>query len=220
VTVDGTLRPGRGNRADLAAKRLLDILGAAILLLPLAPLATVAALLLQAGGRGPVFFRQEREGRHGRPFLILKLRTMHVDADARLRRHLAADPAAAAAFARSGCLAHDPRIVRPAGAWVRKYSIDEIPQLWNVLVGEMSLVGPRPLPPAEAAGLFDAPTRRARLTVRPGMSGLWQVSRGSKSIRLDAAALDLRYVQSRSLRLDLEILLRTPAAVLSGRGLV
>jgi lipopolysaccharide/colanic/teichoic acid biosynthesis glycosyltransferase len=209
-----------GEIADASAKRLIDIVGAAILLLLLGPVALAVALFIRAYSPGPLLYCQEREGLHGRAFRIRKLRTMYSDAAERLRQHLEASPAAAAEFARNRCLRRDPRIVGRPGAFVRKYSIDEIPQFWNVLVGEMSLVGPRPLRPSDAELLFDRDTRRQRLLVRPGLSGLWQVTRSGKSdIMRNLAELDLLYVRTRSIWLDLHILLRTPVAVFSGGGL-
>ena len=213
-------RQSMGKIADASAKRLIDVVGAIILLLLLAPVALAVALLIRSYGPGPAFYCQEREGLHGRTFRIRKLRTMHADAPERLRRHLEASPEAAAEFARNRCLRRDPRIVGRPGAFARKYSLDEIPQFWNVLVGDMSLVGPRPLRPSDAEVLLDRDTRRQRLLVRPGMSGLWQVTRSGKSdIMRNLGELDLLYVRTRSIWLDLHILLRTPAAVFSGGGL-
>lgn len=204
-----------------AAKRALDMTVAAALLLAVLPLLAIVALLIRLQSPGPVLFCQPREGGGGRLFRIRKLRTMHTDAGERLQRTLACDPQAAAEWTATLCLARDPRIAGRAGALARKYSIDELPQLWNVLIGEMSLVGPRPLEPDVAATLLDMEVRNARLQVRPGLSGLWQVSReGKRDVTASMRDLDLLYLQRRSLTLDLIIMLRTPRAVVSGGGLL
>jgi lipopolysaccharide/colanic/teichoic acid biosynthesis glycosyltransferase len=202
------------------AKRVVDIGGAASLLALLGPVALAFALAIRLRSAGSFLYVQTREGQYGRPFSVFKLRTMHEDATARLRRHLVADRQSAEEFAANGCLRLDPRIVGRVGAFARQYSIDEIPQLWNVLVGDMSLVGPRPLHPDDAKVFFDAAIRTARLQVPPGLTGLWQVKRsGKKDVTRNIAELDLLYVKQRSLRLDLMILAQTPRAVLSGGGL-
>ena len=210
-----------GKLADTVAKRAVDIIGATALLLLLAPVALAVGLAIRSRSPGSLLYGQDREGLYGRPFRILKLRTMHPDAAKRLREYLQSNPAAAAEFSRNGCLRLDPRVVGGIGAFARRYSIDEIPQFWNVLIGEMSLVGPRPLRTADAEQLFDPPTRRLRLQVRPGLSGLWQVKRSGKSdIMRNVAELDLLYLRTRSIWLDLQILWRTPRAVMSGGGLI
>lgn len=203
------------------AKRVLDMAVAAGLLLAVLPLLAMVALLIRLQSPGSVLFCQPREGEGGRLFRIRKLRTMHTDASERLRRTLISDPQAAAEWTATLCLAQDPRIAGHMGALARKYSIDELPQLWNVLVGEMSLVGPRPLEPNVATTLLDEKTRSARLQVRPGLSGLWQVSReGKRDVTASMRELDLLYLQRRSLTLDVIILLRTPRAAVSGGGLL
>ena len=201
-------------------KRLIDVAGAAALLALLGPAALASALAIRLRSPGHLLYVQSREGQYGRPFGVVKLRTMHVDAAARLSEHLAADPRVAEEFAANGCLRLDPRVAGAVAAFARRYSIDEIPQLWNVLVGDMSLVGPRPLHPDDAQVFFDAATRTARLQVPPGLTGLWQVKRkGKKDVMRNIAELDLLYVKQRSLHLDLMILVQTPRAVLSGGGL-
>ncbi len=206
--------------ADAIAKRSVDILGAALLLAAFGPLALATGLAIRVRSPGPLLYGQQREGLHGRPFRILKLRTMYTDAAERLRVRLEKDPAAAAEWAQNGCLRQDPRVTGRLGAFARRYSLDEIPQFWNVLTGDMSLVGPRPLRAVDAETLFDDDTRRLRLHVRPGLSGLWQVRRSGKSdIMRNVAELDLLYLRTRSLWLDLWILWKTPRAVLSGGGL-
>lgn len=212
--------PAMASAADALAKRAVDIIGAALLLLSLGPVALAIGLAIRTRSPGPLLFRQDREGLLGRPFRILKLRTMYTNAAERLLAHLEENPAAAAELAQNGCLLEDPRIVGRLGTFARRYSLDEIPQFWNVLTGDMSLVGPRPLRTVDAEALFNPRTRRLRLQVRPGLSGLWQVRRSGKSdIMRNVAEIDLLYLRTRSLRLDLWILWRTPRAVLSGGGL-
>jgi lipopolysaccharide/colanic/teichoic acid biosynthesis glycosyltransferase len=158
----------------------------------------------------PVFFRQVRVGLQGRPFTIVKFRTMVPDAEARYAEVVALSDTQGAAFK----MTNDPRITK-LGAFLRKTSIDELPQLWNVLRGEMSIVGPRPAPPREVAE-YDIWHRR-RLSMKPGITGLWQVE-----ARLDEsfdrrAALDLRYIDGWSVWLDMKIIARTIPAMLQGR---
>jgi exopolysaccharide biosynthesis polyprenyl glycosylphosphotransferase len=192
-------------------KELVDRLGALLLLALFGPLLLAVALLVRATSRGPVFFRQVRVGRDGREFRIVKFRSMYVDAEARLAevRHL---------NEHDGVLfkiRNDPRVT-PVGRWLRRFSLDEFPQLLNVLAGQMSLVGPRPPLPQEVAA-YAADVRR-RLAVKPGMTGLWQVSGRSDLPWEEAVRLDLRYVENWSLSLDLVILLRTMTAVLRSSG--
>ena len=189
---------------------------AAVLLALSVPLWLGFAILIRGGSRGELFVRQSREGRRGAIFTMFKLRTMHCDADARLAEFFA-DPAAAEEWRRFGRLARDPRIAGRFAALARRYSIDELPQLVNVVRGEMALVGPRPLPPEIAARLC-AEDLEARRAVAPGLTGLWQVS-GRSELDLEAMGrLDRDYVQRRSVPLDLSILLRTLPVVVSARG--
>jgi len=193
------------------AKRALDVVGAAAVLLAAAPVMAVVATCVKATSPGPVFFRQVRLGRDGQPFTILKFRTMAVDAEARRPSVAPLNEARGAIFK----IRHDPRQTRVGGV-LRQTSLDELPQLVNVLCGEMSLVGPRPLPPWVAEEM-PATLLPDRTRVLPGLTGLWQV-RGRVQ---DADAMlrdDLEYVERWSLRLDLAILARTPLAVLRGEG--
>jgi exopolysaccharide biosynthesis polyprenyl glycosylphosphotransferase len=195
----------------LAVKRLIDIAGAAVGLVVLSPLLVATALAIRLRDGPPVLFRQTRVGRSGRPFTIFKFRTMVPDAEARYDEVAALSDTKGAAFK----MLSDPRVT-PTGGFLRRTSLDELPQVWNVLKGDMSLIGPRPAPPREVAG-YDIWHRR-RLSMKPGITGLWQV--GS---RLDAhfderAQLDLAYIDRWSLVLDLEILLRTIPAVLGRTG--
>jgi exopolysaccharide biosynthesis polyprenyl glycosylphosphotransferase len=192
-------------------KELVDRLGALALLALFGPLLLAIALLVRVTSPGPVLFRQVRVGRDGREFRIVKFRSMYVDAEARLAevRHL---------NEHDGVLfkiRNDPRVT-PVGRWLRRFSLDELPQLLNVLGGQMSLVGPRPPLPQEAAA-YAADVRR-RLAVKPGMTGLWQVSGRSDLPWEEAVRLDLRYVENWSLSLDLVILLRTMTAVMRSSG--
>src|SRR5215467_16083191 len=166
---------------------------------------------IRLGDGGPAFFRQTRVGKDGRPFQVWKFRTMVEDAEGQKAALLARNDGDGVLFK----MRDDPRIT-PVGRLLRKYSLDELPQLWNVLKGDMSLVGPRPAVPAEAAS-YGSYVRR-RLVVKPGITGLWQVSGRSDLPWDEAVRLDLRYVENRSLALDLQILWKTWAAVLKGSG--
>lgn len=200
-----------------AIERTADVAGALALGVVALPIVVVAAAMVRLRSPGPVLFRSMRETRGGRPFSMLKLRTMVVDAEVQLERALAASPARGDEWVRYRRLTDDPRIVPGVGRLLRQWSIDELPQLWNVLRGEMSLVGPRPLE-LDVARRLPLALMRTRRLVRPGMTGLWQVS-GRSEVDLEAlCVIDAEYVRRRSLRADLAILLRTPAAVLSRRG--
>jgi len=196
--------------AERVVKRLLDVLGAAVGLVICAPLLAALALAVRLADGGPALFVQERVGRHGRRFGLLKLRTMRVGADAEhhdlARAHQVTGPLK---------LVDDPRVTA-VGRWLRRLSLDELPQLVNVLRGEMSLVGPRPPLPHEVARYERWELRR--LSVPPGMTGLWQVSGRADLPWEQWVALDLEYVDRWSLRLDLELLVRTVPAVLRGTG--
>ena len=211
--------PGSVAQPGRWVKRALDLAISIPLLVLAAPLLFAAGAAIVRADRGPMLFRQEREGRAGRRFVMFKLRTMHLDAVERATRHLAAMPDAAALFARSGVIQDDPRIIRPIGEWCRRYSLDELPQLLNVIRGDMSLVGPRPLEPWLARVLMTGDQMALRHSVPPGISGAFQVSRRDKSaVDERMIAADLDYVARWSLRRDIGILLRTPAAMLAGRG--
>jgi len=195
-------------------KGLIDRLGAMLLLALLAPLFGVVAIAIWGRG-GSAFYGHRRVGRGGRSFTCWKFRTMVPDAQARLAALLASDPAARAEWAAEQKLRHDPRVTR-LGAFLRRSSIDELPQLWNVLRGEMSLVGPRPIT-AEEAPRYGAAIA-AYLAVRPGLTGLWQVSGRSDTGYDDRVRLDTDYVLRWSVWRDLVILARTPLVLLVGRG--
>ncbi|WP_457092742.1 sugar transferase [Microvirga sp. P5_D2] len=198
------------------SKRLLDLLFAVPALIVALPVMLAAIALIRLSDPGPVLFRQVRIGQGGRPFTMLKLRTMYLDNDDcafrefNTREFLGdAQPSSDGIFK----LDSDPRVL-PGGSFLRRYSIDELPQLINVLRGEMSLVGPRPSLPWEVE--LYSPEQRHRHDCLPGMTGLWQVSGRSRLTVQQMLELDLTYVEHRSLRLDLWILLHTLPAVLLG----
>jgi len=201
----------RLGRFNAALKRSVDIVGSLGMLLVLWPVMAAAAIAIRLDSKGPVLFRQDRSGRDGKPFVILKFRTMVEDAEERLDGVADLNEAGHHFFK----VRQDPRVTR-VGHFLRKWSIDEIPQLFNVLRGDMSLVGPRPPLPREVARYEDWHLRRLR--VRPGLTGLWQVS-GRSNIPFDEAVrLDVFYIENWSIGLDLAILLRTVRAVLGRHG--
>ena len=201
---------GPDHAAALVLKRLLDIAGAAFGLVMLSPLLLGVAIWIRIKDGGPVLFRQERVGLNLRPFPVVKFRTMAVDAEARLQELLDQNVLTGHAFK----LDDDPRLTE-TGRFLRATSLDELPQLWNVLVGQMSLVGPRPPLPREVAG-YDIWHRR-RLSMKPGITGLWQVEARQDPEFDRWVALDLTYIDRWSLWLDLKIMLRTVPAMLEGR---
>ncbi|MFI0502451.1 sugar transferase [Streptomyces albogriseolus] len=194
-----------------AVKGVVDRLGATVLLVLFAPLMLLVALLVATDSRGGVFYRQRRVGKDGREFTILKFRTMVPDAD-RVRAALTGLNEGAGPLFK---MRRDPRVTR-IGAVLRRYSLDELPQLFNVLTGSMSLVGPRPPLPEECASY--GPDIRRRLKVKPGLTGLWQISGRSDLSWEEAVRLDLRYVEDWSLALDTVILWKTLRAVVQGQG--
>ena len=198
-------------RAQAAAKRACDVVVSAVGLLALLPLFAVVAVAIKATSPGPVIFRQERVGLRGRPFTLLKFRTMCAGADLMLDDLRDRNEADGPLFK----LREDPRVTR-VGAMLRRYSIDELPQLWNVLKGEMSLVGPRP-PLAGEVALYEE-WQLDRLEVRPGITGLWQVSGRSELSFEDYVRLDLFYVENWSIAYDLFILSKTVPLLVSARG--
>jgi exopolysaccharide biosynthesis polyprenyl glycosylphosphotransferase len=189
-------------RSQFALKRVFDVLAASLMLLLASPVMVVAAIAVKLQDRGPVFFRQQRIGRFGRTFEVYKFRSMSVDAEARLGELLDANERSGPLFK----LTHDPRVTR-VGRFLRDTSIDELPQLFNVLRGEMSLVGPRPALPSEV-DKFSAELRE-RERVLPGITGLWQVEARDNSSFEAYSRLDLFYVENWSLTLDLMIMLAT-----------
>lgn len=192
-------------------KRAIDILGACAGLLLLGPVMAVIALLVKLTSRGPVIFRQQRAGLGGRPFTIYKFRTMVCDAEGRKAQLRPRSEQDGPAFK----MADDPRVTR-IGRFLRKTSLDELPQFWNVLIGDMSLVGPRPLPLDEAAAC--APWQRQRLCVTPGLTCTWQVKGRSRVTFDEWMRMDLQYIRRRGLLYDLKLLVLTVPAVVLGRG--
>jgi lipopolysaccharide/colanic/teichoic acid biosynthesis glycosyltransferase len=196
----------------------VDIVLSLVLIIIVAPLLLFLGCLVRSMSAGPALFRQERLGRDKQPFTMLKLRTMQVDNDDRVHRDyvaslLSADGAAAAAGNGLFKLDGDPRVTR-LGGWLRRTSLDELPQLLNVLRGDMSLVGPRPVLPWEAR-LFGEPYQQ-RFAVKPGITGLWQVSGRSRLSMRKALELDVEYVARRGFFFDVAILARTLPAVFRG----
>jgi lipopolysaccharide/colanic/teichoic acid biosynthesis glycosyltransferase len=212
-----------GKKPLLILKRALDIVGGLILSLLCLPFCVLIAILIKATSKGPVLFRQMRVGQHGRQFVFLKFRSMYVDNDHSIHREyvtkLINNETPAGVAAKPGTvfkLTSDKRIT-PVGRFLRKTSLDELPQFLNVLCGEMSLVGPRPPIPYELAA-YQTWHRRRLLEVKPGITGLWQVT-GRSTVDFDAMVrLDLKYATSWSPWLDIKILLRTPLAVIRGSG--
>lgn len=199
------------NVMALVAKRAFDVLVSATFLILLAPLFVLVALAIKLESRGPVFFRQTRVGLNGRPFTMVKFRSMYIDAEERLQALRAFNEMSGPVFK----MKNDPRITR-VGRWLRKTSIDELPQFFNVLTGTMSVVGPRPPIPAEVRAYQR--WQRRRLSVRPGITCTWQVS-GRNAISFERwMELDLEYIDNWSLRRDFQIFLKTIPAVLSARG--
>jgi exopolysaccharide biosynthesis polyprenyl glycosylphosphotransferase len=210
--VTSEIREVLRTRAQRLAKRALDICGSVLALVLLSPVFVAVMVAVRCSGRGPVFFVQDRCGLNGRLFRFYKFRTMVVDAEARKAELAHLNEVTGPAFK----IRRDPRITR-VGRVLRKLSLDELPQLWNVLKSDMSLVGPRPPTPNEVE-LYT--TRQVqRLAVIPGITGLWQVSGRSTIADFDRwIDLDLRYAQTWSIGLDLRILAKTPAAVLRMQG--
>jgi lipopolysaccharide/colanic/teichoic acid biosynthesis glycosyltransferase len=207
----------------LGFKRAIDIAGSAFALIVLFPVLAIIALAIKASSKGPVLFSQERLGQYGRKFRFLKFRSMRKDCDSKIHQEYVARFIAGKVPAVNGNgvtptfkIQKDPRIT-PFGSVLRKTSLDELPQFWNVLIGEMSLVGPRP-PVEYEFKAYDVWHRRRVLEIKPGITGLWQVEGRSRTQFDDMVRLDLKYARAWSLRLDLEILLRTPGAVFSGDG--
>lgn len=197
------------------AKRAFDMIVAALFLLTFSPLLLLVAAAVRLGSPGPVLFGHTRVGHDGRPFRCWKFRSMVTDGDAVLEAHFASNPGARAEWEATRKLKDDPRVT-PLGRVMRAYSVDELPQFFNVLLGDMSLVGPRPVVVEELERY--GPAAAAYLAARPGLTGLWQISGRSDTSYGQRVALDSRYAAEWSLALDARILLRTVPVVLAARG--
>ena len=214
----------KSNRLGRATKRLIDVLGSLSLLVMLSPVFFIVAAAIKLTSRGPVLFRQKRIGEHGIPFRLLKFRSMQLDNDSSehkeyVRKLIAGQAEKKPANGNGGGvfkLTNDPRIT-PVGRVLRRASLDELPQLINVLRGEMSLVGPRPPLPYEVEA-YATWHRRRLMEAKPGITGLWQVNGRCRMEFDDMVRLDLRYARDCSPLLDLKILLQTPKAVMNGDG--
>jgi lipopolysaccharide/colanic/teichoic acid biosynthesis glycosyltransferase len=218
------MNPSSRKQSHLAVKRAIDVVGSVLILLICFPLFLAIALAIKLTSKGPVFFRQGRVGQYGREFVLFKFRTMQANNDPSAHREYVTKLIANQAERNSGenagagvyKLTNDPRITR-VGKFLRRSSLDELPQILNVLKGDMSLVGPRPPIPYELM-VYETWHRRRLLEAKPGVTGLWQVT-GRSQVRFDEMVrLDLRYATSWSLWLDVKILLRTPLAVLRSAG--
>jgi lipopolysaccharide/colanic/teichoic acid biosynthesis glycosyltransferase len=211
-------------QVPLLIKRMMDVAGGAALLLVLSPLLAAIAAMIKLTSKGPVIFEQERLGRFGARFKCLKFRTMYTDNDPKIHQEyiqqfISGNEASGNSNGSQQPvykIVNDPRVTT-VGRFLRKTSLDELPQFWNVLRGEMSLVGPRP-PVQYEFEIYDIWHRRRILDVKPGVTGLWQVSGRSRTRFDDMVRLDLRYCRTWSLWLDLKILISTPRAVLGGDG--
>jgi exopolysaccharide biosynthesis polyprenyl glycosylphosphotransferase len=210
------------SRVRGALKRCLDVAASAALLAAISPLFLLIAALVKLKSPGPIFFRQIRVGEHGKPFTMLKFRTMHVNNDSAIHKEFVSQmikgtaPKGGDGKDTPFKIVNDPRVT-PIGRLLRKTSFDELPQLWNVLRGDMSLVGPRP-PLSYEVEQYKPWHYRRVLEARPGITGLWQVSGRSRTTFDDMVRLDLRYAKNCSAWTDIKILLATPRAVISGKG--
>jgi exopolysaccharide biosynthesis polyprenyl glycosylphosphotransferase len=207
-----TIRSGPPDGWQLVAKRLIDLCGSAVLLLATAPIFAIVAMLIKLDSPGPIFFRQERVGLNKRRFRLFKFRTMVDGADKQQQMLERLNEVDGPVFK----IKDDPRITR-IGKFLRRFSLDELPQFFNVLRGEMSLVGPRPLPVRDIERI-DVQWHKRRLSMKPGVTCLWQVN-GRSDVRFDYwVQMDLEYIDKWSLGLDLKILAKTIPAVLKGSG--
>ena len=210
----GLVCPGLRDPGARLLKRIIDVTVAVLLLIPALPSAAAIAFAIVLEARGPVFFAHTRIGKGRRRFRLWKFRSMVVDADAMLARHLGAHPDRLAEWRETHKLKDDPRVTR-VGRLLRRSRLDELPQLINVLRGEMSMVGPRPIVEEEIAKY--GPAFALYVQVLPGLTGLWQVSGRTHTSYRDRTELDLKYMQDRTLWMDLLVLLKTVRVVILGR---
>jgi len=213
----------QSRRVEIVVKRVMDIVGSIIALVVLAPVMLLIAIAIKLTSPGPVLFKQKRIGQYGKPFVVFKFRSMRTDNDPSVHRQWfqsfysgKAKPHSTNGTGGSYKLPNDPRVTR-LGRWLRRSSLDEVPQFVNVLWGDMSLVGPRPPIPYEVDA-YQAWHRGRVLQAKPGITGLWQVSGRSRVSFDEMVRLDLRYAATWSIWLDIKILLRTPAAVFFAEG--
>lgn len=217
-------RSSRATKFSRLLKRTMDLVGSILALLILSPLLVLIAALIKLTSRGPALFRQNRVGQYGATFELLKFRSMHTANDPNVHKKYVEQFISGKTDSQDASrlgpavykIREDPRVTS-VGRWLRRSSLDELPQFWNVLKGEMSLVGPRPPIPYELDH-YDTWHRRRVLEAKPGITGLWQVHGRSKTSFDEMVRLDLQYAKSQSLWLDLKILVKTPGAVLSGVG--
>ena len=210
-------------KVPLAVKRFIDVVGSGAALVFLSPVYIAIGLAIKASSKGPVLFKQERLGQYGKPFTVLKFRSMRTDSDPKIHQQYVEQFIAGQVDGSSSHAARpvfkiqkDPRVTS-IGRFIRKTSLDELPQFWNVLCGEMSLVGPRPAIAYEFRA-YEAWHRRRVLEIKPGITGLWQVTGRSRTRFDDMVRLDLKYARAWSIWLDLKILAQTPGAVINGEG--
>ena len=206
----------RSRRASHVAKRLVDITGSLLAVAVASPVFLAIAVAVKLSSKGPILFRQQRVGQYGRKFTFLKFRSMCVNNDHAIHEEYVKNLIAGSIDSEVKKITNDPRITR-VGRLLRKTSLDEIPQFLNVLMGDMSLVGPRPPIPYEVEA-YEIWHRRRLLAVKPGITGLWQVNGRSRTTFDEMVRLDLQYAKSWSVWLDLKILLQTPRAVVAGDG--
>ena len=213
----------RARRVPLAIKRCIDVAGSAAALVFLSPVFAAVAVAIKLTSEGPVLFKQKRLGQHGKTFTVLKFRSMRMDCDAKIHRQYVEQFIAGQVNEKADSderpvfkIQKDPRVTQ-VGRFIRKTSLDELPQFWNVLCGEMSLVGPRPPVPYEYHA-YEVWHRRRVLEIKPGITGLWQVKGRSRICFDDMVRLDLKYARAWSIWLDLKILAQTPVAVIQGEG--
>lgn len=223
MLVDASTLTAAGNIAQASrrwidsdtVKRSFDLVGATVITFFFLPAMVLIAVLLKVCHGGPVLYRHRRIGRDNREFSCLKFRTMHLDSDAKLESYLAQNPEMRAEWESTQKLRKDPRVLG-VGRILRLSSLDELPQLFNVIVGQMSLVGPRPIIRSEVHNYGH--DFRAYLSVRPGLTGLWQVSGRNNTTYAERVEMDVRYARERTLAFDIGILLRTVKVVLTGHG--
>lgn len=211
-----TLNDDKRSAWSLLAKRGLDIVLTVVMIFTFLPVLVGISLVIWLSDGSPILYKHRRVGQHGRAFSCLKFRTMAQDADRRLDEFLRQDPDARQQWERQRKLRHDPRVHGATGEFLRKTSLDELPQLFNVLAGHMSLVGPRPVTQQELPMYGEAVDYY--LAAKPGMTGLWQVRRRNDTTFEERVSLDVHYVKRAGLLHDLTILLRTPGVVLLQRG--